>query len=75
MTETPYRAIVSEPREWEGDVVLADGATLHVRAMHATDEPLLAGMYERLSADSVYYRFFSPVPRDGDDARVQQARR
>ena len=24
---------------------------------------MLAGMYERLSADSVYYRFFSPVPR------------
>ena len=27
---------VSEPGEWEGDVVLADGATLHVRAMQAT---------------------------------------
>ena len=49
--------------DWEGDVVLADGATVHMRAMVPGDEPLLARMYEGLSADSVYYRFFSPVPR------------
>ncbi len=49
--------------DWEGDVVLADGATVHMRAMVPADEPLLARMYDALSADSVYYRFFSPVPR------------
>jgi acetyl coenzyme A synthetase (ADP forming)-like protein len=47
--------------DWEGDVVLADGATMRVRAMRADDEPLVARMYERLSDDSVYLRFFSPV--------------
>jgi acetyl coenzyme A synthetase (ADP forming)-like protein len=49
--------------EWEGDVVLADGATVHMRALHPDDQPLLARMYEKLSANSVYFRFFSPVPR------------
>ena len=49
--------------DFEGDVVLADGATLHMRAMRAGDEPSLAQMYERMSSDSVYFRFFSPVPR------------
>jgi len=49
--------------DWEGDVVLVDGATVHMRAMRADDERRLARMFERMSADSVYYRFFSPVPR------------
>ena len=49
--------------DWEGDVVLVDGATVHMRAMRVDDERRLARMYERMSADSVYYRFFSPVPR------------
>ena len=52
-----------EISEYEGDVVLADGATVHMRAMQPEDEPRLAAMYERLSSDSLYYRFFSPVPR------------
>ena len=41
--------------------MLADGATVHMRAMHAADELQLARMFERLSSDSLYYRFFSPV--------------
>ena len=49
--------------DYAGDVVLADGATVHMREMRADDEPRLARMYERLSSDSVYFRFFSPVPR------------
>jgi acetyl coenzyme A synthetase (ADP forming)-like protein len=52
-----------EVSEYEGDVVLTDGATVHMRAMQPEDEPRLAAMYERLSSDSLYYRFFSPVPR------------
>lgn len=53
---------MTEPGDWEGGVVLSDGATVHMRAMRPEDEALLGQMYERLSADSVYYRFFSPVP-------------
>jgi acetyl coenzyme A synthetase (ADP forming)-like protein len=46
---------------WACDVVLADGATVHMRALTADDAPLVERMYERLSDDSVYLRFFSPV--------------
>ena len=34
---------------------------MHVRRMQPGDESLVARMYERLSDDSVYLRFFSPV--------------
>jgi acetyl coenzyme A synthetase (ADP forming)-like protein len=51
----------TERDELEGDVVLADGSTLHMRVMRREDEPLVARMYEQLSADSIYMRFFSPV--------------
>ena len=50
-----------EADEFDGDVVLADGSTLHMRAMRPGDEPLVARMYEKLSPDSIYLRFFSPV--------------
>ena len=49
------------PDAWDADVVLADGAPIHIRAMRATDEPALARMFERLTAESLYYRFFSSV--------------
>jgi acetyl coenzyme A synthetase (ADP forming)-like protein len=51
------------PREWESDVVLADGGTARMRPSRPDDEPALLALYERLSDDSIYLRFFSPVPR------------
>ena len=48
---------------WAADVVLTDGATLHVRAMRPDDAPALGRMFERLSAQSLYLRFFSTVSR------------
>jgi acetyl coenzyme A synthetase (ADP forming)-like protein len=55
---------VSEyPTQWESDVVLADGGTVRVRPVRADDEPGVLALYERLSDESVYLRFFSPVPR------------
>jgi acetyl coenzyme A synthetase (ADP forming)-like protein len=59
----PSGKTTRDESDWDCDVVLADGATVHMRAMAPDDEPRLARMYEALSADSVYYRFFSPVPR------------
>ena len=62
--------------DWEGDVVLADGATVHMRAMRADDEPRLAQMYERLSSDSVYLPvLLAGAACDRDLARVEPARR
>ncbi len=51
------------PKRWESDVVLTDGGTLRVRPVRASDEPAVLALYERLSDESVYLRFFSPVPR------------
>ena len=45
------------------DVVLTDGGTVSVRPIRPDDEPLVAALYERLSDESIYLRFFSPVPR------------
>ena len=51
------------PTQWENDVVLADGGTVRVRPVRAEDEPAVLALYERLSDESIYLRFFSPVPR------------
>jgi acetyl coenzyme A synthetase (ADP forming)-like protein len=51
------------PSEWESDVVLADGGTVHLRPIRGDDEERLLGLYQRLSDESIYLRFFSPVPR------------
>ncbi|HEX5615340.1 MAG TPA: GNAT family N-acetyltransferase, partial [Acidimicrobiia bacterium] len=51
------------PSQWESDVVLADGGTVHLRPIRTDDDDALLGLYERLSDESIYLRFFSPVPR------------
>ncbi len=47
---------------WECDVVLTDGGTVHLRPLRATDAEGVLGLYSRLSEESLYLRFFSPVP-------------
>ncbi|WP_131743038.1 bifunctional acetate--CoA ligase family protein/GNAT family N-acetyltransferase [Actinomadura roseirufa] len=51
------------PDHWEADVVLSDGGTAHLRPIRTGDAELLRIFYARLSAESIYYRFFSPRPR------------
>ncbi len=51
---------------WEADVVLADGGTVHIRPILPTDGPLLRAFHSRLSAESIYFRFFSPRPKLSD---------
>ena len=46
---------------WESDVVLADGGTVHLRRIRTDDDEQLLRLYERLSGESLYLRFFSPV--------------
>jgi acetyl coenzyme A synthetase (ADP forming)-like protein len=50
------------PSQWEGDVVLADGEVVHVRPIRRDDGDHLLDLYGRLSDESLYLRFFSPVP-------------
>ncbi len=47
------------PSQWESDVVLADGGTVHVRPIRPDDAPALRAAFTRLSKDAVYFRFHS----------------
>jgi acetyl coenzyme A synthetase (ADP forming)-like protein len=58
-----FESVSEYPTQWESDVVLTDGGTVRVRPVRADDEPRVLALYERLSDESVYLRFFSPVPR------------
>jgi hypothetical protein len=51
------------PSQWEGDVVLADGGTVHIRPIRPDDGPALLRFHSRLSEQSIYLRYFSPHPR------------
>ena len=50
------------PRHWEADVLLRDGRTAHIRPIRADDAELLVEFYSRVSDQSKYFRFFSPMP-------------
>ncbi|HXY91221.1 MAG TPA: GNAT family N-acetyltransferase [Acidimicrobiia bacterium] len=47
--------------DWEGDVVLADGGSAHLRPVRPEDAVQLRALYESLSEESRYLRFFSPA--------------
>ncbi|MDP1820068.1 MAG: GNAT family N-acetyltransferase, partial [Acidimicrobiales bacterium] len=51
------------PTDFETDVVLADGATAHVRPIRPEDGPRITEFHGRQSPQSIYYRYFSPRPR------------
>jgi acyl-CoA synthetase (NDP forming)/ribosomal protein S18 acetylase RimI-like enzyme len=55
-------AIPDAPRHWEADVLLRDGRTAHIRPIRGEDAELLVDFYARVSDQSKYYRFFSPMP-------------
>ncbi|MEU4721515.1 GNAT family N-acetyltransferase [Nonomuraea dietziae] len=54
------------PAHWEADVVLADGGTAHVRPIRPADADRLRAFYSRLSAESIYFRYFGPRPKLSD---------
>ena len=54
------------PREWEADVLLADGGVAHLRPIRPADADRLVAFYERVSPESKYLRFFAPYPRLSD---------
>lgn len=54
------------PPSWETDVVLRDGHTVHVRPITPADADRLFRFHERQSAESIYFRYFSPRPRLSD---------
>jgi acyl-CoA synthetase (NDP forming)/RimJ/RimL family protein N-acetyltransferase len=54
------------PREWEADVLLADGGVAHLRPIRPSDAERLVAFYNRVSPQSKYLRFFAPYPRLSD---------
>ncbi|MFD0773208.1 GNAT family N-acetyltransferase [Streptomonospora algeriensis] len=53
----------SYPNHWEADVVLTDGGTAHLRPISTDDGELLRAFHDRLSPETIYYRFFAPYPK------------
>lgn len=52
------------PRALPGDLVeLDDGSHVTIRGIQAADAYRLLRMFDRLSPESIYHRFFSPMPR------------
>ncbi|OKL54131.1 hypothetical protein BSZ39_05850 [Bowdeniella nasicola] len=51
---------VRYPSQWEADVVLRDGATMHIRPVTPADEEHFRSLHSGQSDSSIYYRFFAP---------------
>jgi len=56
-------ALAAPPAHWSGEVVLADGSTALLRPIGSDDAARLEAFHSRLSADTIYLRFFGPHPR------------
>jgi len=54
----------AEPRARRADLVeLDDGSAVAIRPIEPADAYALLRMFDRLSPESIYHRFFSPMPR------------
>ncbi|WP_410588677.1 GNAT family N-acetyltransferase [Amycolatopsis sp. lyj-23] len=51
------------PRDWEADVVLSDGGTVHLRPVVPTDADGLVAFHAKLSERTRYFRYFGAYPR------------
>jgi acyl-CoA synthetase (NDP forming)/RimJ/RimL family protein N-acetyltransferase len=51
------------PRDWEADVVLSDGGTVHLRPVLPTDADGLVAFHGKLSERTRYFRYFGAYPR------------
>lgn len=63
MSHDEAAAPAPPPRHWEADVLLRDGRAAHIRPIRAEDRDALVEFYSRVSDQSKYYRFFSPMPQ------------
>ncbi|WP_233150163.1 bifunctional GNAT family N-acetyltransferase/acetate--CoA ligase family protein [Kineosporia sp. A_224] len=57
---------VAYPAHWEADVVLRDGGTAHMRPIRPDDAEALQRFHLAQSPESIYLRFFAPMPRLSD---------
>src|SRR5450755_1128078 len=54
-------ATAGYPLYWEADVLLADGGVAHLRPSGPADADAIRAMHARLSARTLYLRYFSPI--------------
>jgi len=65
---SPYKDGPAPSERAIGEVVgLESGATVTVRPIDLTDAFKLRRMFERLSPETVYHRFFAPIPTPRDE--------
>ena len=62
------RASGTYPAADESDVVLRDGMAMHLRPIRGDDGPGLLALYDRLSPESLYFRFFAFPDKDAGKA-------
>ncbi len=59
---SPHHLVISPyPNQYEITSVTPDGMKLFVRPIKPEDAPLLLELFNSLSEESIYYRFFSPL--------------
>jgi acyl-CoA synthetase (NDP forming)/RimJ/RimL family protein N-acetyltransferase len=51
------------PRDWEADVVLSDGGTVHLRPIVPSDADALLAFHGRMSERTRYLRYFGAYPQ------------
>jgi acyl-CoA synthetase (NDP forming)/RimJ/RimL family protein N-acetyltransferase len=54
------------PAHWEADVVLRDGGVVHLRPIRPEDHDAVQAFHVAQSPESIYLRFFAPLPRLSD---------
>ena len=57
-------AVALPPERWSAFLVSADGRTVRIRPITTDDNERVLQLYEHLSPESMYLRFFSPVPAE-----------
>src|SRR5689334_18021257 len=58
-----YALGILDPRQYAAEAVLRDGGSIHIRAIRPDDRERLLDHFHRLSARSVYFRFFGAKRR------------
>jgi acetyl coenzyme A synthetase (ADP forming)-like protein len=62
-----HNSVVTYPAQYESDVVLRDGSTLRLRPMRPGDADALQAFHERLSQESLRFRFFGVAVSHADE--------
>jgi acetyltransferase len=64
VARSPFHLVISPyPDQYESTAWTKDGVKLLIRPIKPEDAPLLTDLFEHLSPESVYFRFFRPMKR------------